>query len=153
MLYVCASDINAWHGIRARKWLLKSKIHLNLLAFGFLVIALHGVSTMYVSEDQFYFDQGINLNYPSTYLFKNHNRFKYTYNEILLNIFSACLRPHGLFQKQTIGTRFHLYFLLLYNLISIGLCGSMCIIIQSAEKKLESLLKTKSNHRVVLMIF
>ena len=37
------------------------KIHSYLLFFGFLVIALHGVSTMYVPEDQFYFDQGIKL--------------------------------------------------------------------------------------------
>ena len=66
--------------------------------------------------------------------------------------FSACLRPHGFFQKQTLGTRFHLYFLLLYNFVSIALCGSMCIIIRSAEKKLESLLKFKSNQRVILII-
>ena len=75
-MYIIASDDENRFGPKARKLLLKPKLTTHLLIIGFLLITLHGLSTYFVAEDQFFFDQGLFMNYDFT---------NYDYSLILWN--------------------------------------------------------------------
>ena len=43
---------------KAKKLLLNSHIHIRFMWSGFILVAFHGFSTIFLNEDQFFFDQG-----------------------------------------------------------------------------------------------
>ena len=53
---------------------------------------------------------------------------------------SACLRPHQELRIQTLGTRMHNYMATMYMFLSVGICASLYLKIESVEKKLYSIL-------------
>ena len=53
---------------------------------------------------------------------------------------SACLRPHQELRIQTLGTRMHNYMATMYMFMSVGICASLYLKIESVEKKLYSIL-------------
>ena len=56
---------------------------------------------------------------------------------------TACLRPHGELQPQTLGTRMHSYLIATYNIISVGICATLYWKIKSEDERLSSVLKFK----------
>ena len=57
-LFVIAATWDTKEGAIAKKWLMRPNFHLHLLFMGMIVIFLHGFSTLFQADDQFFFDQG-----------------------------------------------------------------------------------------------
>ena len=80
-LYIRAASFD---DLRFKRLLTRQNFHRYLLALGVLVVTLHGVSTLFLEEDQFYFDQAClrphsNLK-PQNPETKWHNLLLITYN-------------------------------------------------------------------------
>ena len=58
-LFVIAATWDTKEGAIAKKWLMRPNFHLHLLFMGMIVIFLHGFSTLFQADDQFFFDQGM----------------------------------------------------------------------------------------------
>ena len=65
---------------------------------------------------------------------------------------SACLRPHQELRIQTLGTRMHNYMATMYMFMSVGICASLYLKIESVEKKLYSILNN-SIQKVMCYLF
>ena len=62
-LFVIAATWDTKEGAIAKKWLMRPNFHLHLLFMGMIVIFLHGFSTLFQADDQFFFDQGKTINF------------------------------------------------------------------------------------------
>ena len=53
-----AASFDSNVGSKAKKLLLNAQIHIRFLWGGLTLVACHGLSTIFLDEDQFFFDQG-----------------------------------------------------------------------------------------------
>ena len=62
--------------------------------------------------------------------------------EYIVVWFSACLRPHQELRSRTLGTQMHTYMATMYMFMSVGICATLYLKIESVEKYLNTMLKT-----------
>ena len=53
-----AASFDSNIGNKAKKLLLNAQIHIRFLLGGLILVAFHGLSTLFLDKDQFFFDQG-----------------------------------------------------------------------------------------------
>ena len=56
--YMIAASFDSNIGNKTKKLLLNAQIHIPFLLGGLILVACHGSSTIFLDEDQFFFDQG-----------------------------------------------------------------------------------------------
>ena len=56
-----AASFDSNVGSKAKKMLLNAQIHIRFLWGGLILVACHGLSTIFLDEDQFFFDQGTSV--------------------------------------------------------------------------------------------
>ena len=56
-----AASFDSNVGSKAKKLLLNAQIHIRFLWGGLTLVACHGLSTIFLDEDQFFFDQGTSM--------------------------------------------------------------------------------------------
>ena len=85
-LFVIAATWDTKEGAIAKKWLMRPNFHLHLLFMGMIVIFLHGFSTLFQADDQFFFDQGKTINFtknsvsPKRANINNQNNFSFHFD-------------------------------------------------------------------------
>ena len=149
-IYIIAATSDTNFG-RLAKWLtLNSNFHIYLTVLGLTMTAFHGISTIFLASDQFFFDQG-KRRYFDQKRFCTEMYEKFFWVKILISSteikyivvwFSACLRPHQELRSRTLGTQMHTYMATMYMFISVGICATLYLKIESVEKYLNTMLKT-----------
>ena len=57
--YMIAATFDSNVSNKAKKLLLNAHIHIRFMWAGLILVACHGLSTIFLNEDQFFFDQGM----------------------------------------------------------------------------------------------
>ena len=72
-IYIIAATSDTKYG-RLAKWLtMNSKFYIHLIILGLTMTAFHGLSTIFVSSDQFFFDQGKKRHFDEKSSFMSNN--------------------------------------------------------------------------------